>query len=87
MTGMSIWIPSTEHGRLRKKLFEIIDKREAGEKLLPPKKVLFGLFYKCPKCGRRLKRQKYIEIAVAFANTTTYMIFECVCGWENEMHK
>jgi len=65
---------------MAKKIREIIAKTKAGEKILPPKSFL-KLIYRCPMCGRKVKKQKYLEFATAFASVGIYHYFECRCGW------
>jgi hypothetical protein len=58
--------------------------------MLPPKKIFFGLLFRCPKCGGKVRKQKYTEFATAFASTSIFLVLSCKsreCGWENFVRK
>jgi len=67
---------------LAEKVHSVGARIKAGEKITPPNKKLLGLWYVCPQCGQRVKRQIFRQVMITVGGVTTFAYYECACGWQ-----
>jgi len=65
----------------QEKVCQIMKRREE-EKIPPPKKIFFGLGYKCPNCGQRIEEQKIGFGSIGSPSILFFTLFECPCGYQ-----
>jgi len=62
---------------LAEKVHSVGARIKAGEKITPPNKKLLGLWYVCPQCGQRVKRQIFRQVMITVGGVTTFAYYEC----------
>lgn len=67
--------------KAQERVRQIMERLEK-ERISPPRKILFGWRYRCPKCGHRLRKEKVGFGSPGSPSILFFVLFECPCGYE-----